>query len=59
VQQDMEVNGSHKAERWVCVEVEEAYIHCSKHIPLLGKRDKKLAKKTDSAFVENVIRHFS
>ncbi|MQY09662.1 pyridoxamine 5'-phosphate oxidase family protein [Actinomadura macrotermitis] len=26
-----------RAERWVVVSVQEAYIHCSKHIPLLAK----------------------
>jgi predicted pyridoxine 5'-phosphate oxidase superfamily flavin-nucleotide-binding protein len=26
-----------RAERWVVVEVEEAYIHCSKHIPRLAR----------------------
>jgi predicted pyridoxine 5'-phosphate oxidase superfamily flavin-nucleotide-binding protein len=31
-----ETNGR-RAERWVQVTVEEAYIHCSKHIPLLEK----------------------
>jgi uncharacterized protein len=31
---DLEAEGD-KAERWVVVDVEEAYIHCSKHIPLL------------------------
>ncbi len=35
------------AERWVCVSVEEAYIHCSKHIPLLQKMDKKIHWNTD------------
>jgi len=45
VHQDMAVKGSRRAERWVIVEVEEAYIHCSKHIPLLGKRDKKANRK--------------
>ncbi len=34
-------------ERWVIVRVEEAYIHCSKHIPLLAKRDKEIAWGTD------------
>ena len=34
--------GSLKAECWVVVEVEEAYIHCSKHIPLLKKMDKEI-----------------
>jgi len=35
------------AERWVSVTVEEAYIHCSKHIPLLQKVDKKIHWNTD------------
>jgi uncharacterized protein len=34
-------------ERWVLVEVEEAYIHCSKHIPLLQRLDKDMAWGTD------------
>lgn len=34
-------------ERWVLVEIEEAYIHCSKHIPLLNKRDKNIPWGTD------------
>ena len=29
--------------------VEEAYIHCSKHIPLLAKRDKEIPWGTDDA----------
>lgn len=28
---------SNKSERWVLVDVDEAYIHCSKHVPLLKK----------------------
>ncbi len=38
-----------KPERWVLVEVHEAYIHCSKHIPLLAKRDKTIPWGTDDA----------
>lgn len=34
-------------ERWVRVEVEEAYIHCSKHIPRLSKQSKSIAWGTD------------
>ncbi len=30
-----------RAERWVMVEVEEAYIHCSKHIPLLARKERR------------------
>ena len=24
-----------KAQRWVCIHIEEAYVHCTKHVPLL------------------------
>lgn len=40
--QEIAVNTGQKPERWVRVAVEEAYIHCSKHIPLLEKRDKTI-----------------
>ncbi|WP_010532193.1 pyridoxamine 5'-phosphate oxidase family protein [Lentibacillus jeotgali] len=36
-----------KAERWVVIEVEEAYIHCSKHIPKLQKLNKEKQKGGD------------
>lgn len=39
--------GGRRPECWIAVEVEEAYIHCSKHVPLLAKRDKHLAWGTD------------
>ncbi len=45
--EDIERQGGRKPERWVLVEVEEAYIHCSKHIPLLRKLDKKIHWGTD------------
>jgi predicted pyridoxine 5'-phosphate oxidase superfamily flavin-nucleotide-binding protein len=34
-------------ECWVIVEIEEAYIHCSKHVPRLKKIDKQLHWGTD------------
>ena len=40
--------GKKRPERWVMVEVEEAYIQCSKHIPLLKKADKAIDWGTDS-----------
>ena len=40
--------GKRRPERWVMVEVEEAYIQCSKHIPLLKKLDRKIDWGTDS-----------
>ncbi|MDC3424588.1 pyridoxamine 5'-phosphate oxidase family protein [Aquibacillus sp. 3ASR75-11] len=36
-----------RAERWVIIEVDEAYIHCSKHIPKLKKLDKTIYWGTD------------
>ena len=39
--------GGHHPERWIIVDVEEAYIHCSKHIPLLAKQDKAIHWGTD------------
>ena len=38
-----------KSERWIMVSVEEAYIHCSKHIPLVKKLDKDIHWGTDDA----------
>ena len=34
-------------ERWIIVEVEEAYIHCSKHVPRLQKLEKPISWGTD------------
>ena len=39
--------GSRKPISWVKVDVEEAYIHCSKHIPLMQKREKVIHWETD------------
>jgi len=36
-----------RPELWMVLEVEEAYIHCSKHIPLLAKRPKQADWGTD------------
>ena len=47
VRQDIAVVGGRKPKRWVMVEVEEAYIHCSKHIPLLKKVEKAIHWGTD------------
>lgn len=35
-------------EQWVIVSIEEAYIHCSKHVPKLEKQDKTIHWGTDS-----------
>jgi uncharacterized protein len=39
--------GGSRSERWILVEVEEAYIHCSKHVPLLQKLSKEIHWGTD------------
>lgn len=36
-----------KPEFWFCVEVEEAYIHCSKHIPMMQPIDREIDWGTD------------
>lgn len=44
---DLEAKQGRAPERWVVVDVEEAYIHCSKHVPKLQKLDKALHWGTD------------
>lgn len=44
---EINAEGRLRPERWIMVEVEEAYIHCSKHIPLLKKTEKQIAWGTD------------
>lgn len=46
---EVAVRGGRPPERWVWVSVHEAYIHCSKHIPWLQKRDKRIYWGTDDA----------
>lgn len=38
-----------RARLWVWIDVEEAYIHCSKHIPLLERRNRRIDWGTDDA----------
>ncbi|PTX58450.1 hypothetical protein C8P63_11637 [Melghirimyces profundicolus] len=47
IRSDILTEDGKKPERWVLVQVEEAYIHCSKHIPLLKKLDKDIDWGTD------------
>jgi predicted pyridoxine 5'-phosphate oxidase superfamily flavin-nucleotide-binding protein len=37
-----------KVERWVIIEVDEAFIHCSKHVPKLKKVDTRVEHQTNS-----------
>jgi len=42
------VNGqSPKVERWVVISVCDAFIHCSKHVPLMRKVDREVQWGTD------------
>ena len=50
IKSDIGLKGGRVPERWVEVEVEEAYIHCSKHVPLLKKLDKEVDWGTDNEF---------
>lgn len=43
-----------KVERWILVEIDEAYIHCSKHVPKLSKIDKEIKWGTDDKKAKSV-----
>jgi len=45
--EEIHQEGKKCPERWMMIEVEEAYIQCSKHIPLMQKLDKKIQWGTD------------
>ena len=44
---DCQLRGGRRPERWVVLDVIEAYIHCAKHLPMLAKVPKKIAWGTD------------
>ena len=46
--EEIHQEGKKCPERWMMIEVEEAYIQCSKHIPLMQKLDKKIDWGTDN-----------
>jgi predicted pyridoxine 5'-phosphate oxidase superfamily flavin-nucleotide-binding protein len=48
VQAELAKDGKRRPNGWVMVEVEEAYIQCSKHIPLLKKLERAIDWGTDS-----------
>ena len=45
---EIQLEGNKRPDRWIMIDVEEAYIHCSKHMPLLKKQDKRFDWGTDS-----------
>lgn len=46
---DCQTRGGRRPERWVRVVIDEAYIHCAKHLPMLAKVPKKIDWGTDDA----------
>jgi len=46
------VKGGRRPEAWIVINVEEAYIHCSKHVPLMKRQDKQIAWGTDDESVK-------
>jgi uncharacterized protein len=46
------VKGGRRPEAWIVIDVEEAYIHCSKHVPLMKRQDKQIAWGTDDESVK-------
>jgi predicted pyridoxine 5'-phosphate oxidase superfamily flavin-nucleotide-binding protein len=47
IMNDIKEKEGNRPERWVIIKVDEAYIHCSKHIPKLKQIDKKIYWGTD------------
>ena len=45
---DIKDSGGRKPECWVMIQIDETYVHCSKHIPLLKNLDKEIHWGTDS-----------
>lgn len=48
----MQIKGGRHPEAWILVKVEEAYVHCSKHVPLMKRLDKHIAWGSDDEFVK-------
>ncbi|WHZ00995.1 pyridoxamine 5'-phosphate oxidase family protein [Neobacillus sp. YX16] len=44
---DIKEKEGNRPERWVIIKIDETYIHCSKHIPMLKQIDKKIYWGTD------------
>ena len=46
------IKGGRRPEAWIIIDVTEAYIHCSKHVPLMKRQDKQIAWGTDDESVK-------
>jgi len=47
-----QLKGGRRPEAWIIIDVEEAYIHCSKHVPLMKRQDKHIVWGTDDESVK-------
>ncbi|MDT8861601.1 pyridoxamine 5'-phosphate oxidase family protein [Alkalihalobacillus sp. MEB130] len=47
MKQEIKIREGSKVERWVVIEVEEAFIHCSKHVPTLKKVKNVISEKNE------------
>ena len=52
LRQDAAEKGGRHPECWIVVDVQEAYIHCSKHIPILEKKKNPVHWGTDDEHVK-------
>ena len=48
----MQIKGGRRPESWILVNVEEVYVHCSKHVPLMKRLDKQIAWGSDDELVK-------
>jgi predicted pyridoxine 5'-phosphate oxidase superfamily flavin-nucleotide-binding protein len=48
-----QLKGGRRPDAWIVIDVEEAYIHCSKHVPLMKRQDKQIAWGTDDESVKS------
>jgi len=46
------LKGGRRPEAWIVIGVEEAYIHCSKHVPLMKRQDKLISWGSDDESVK-------
>ncbi|GKS57927.1 hydrolase [Nitrospira sp.] len=48
----VQVQGGRRPEAWVIIDVEQAYVHCAKHVPLMQRVDKHIAWGSDDETVK-------
>ena len=56
IEQEYEIQEDEKATRWIILKVDEAYIHCSRHIPQLKIMKKSWNKKNMETFLKRKLK---